>query len=207
MVTGWAKASKVPTIGSGAASPRRHPPFSHPPLQWGRVPALNTNQAFIDDLADAVIEALPYVGQLVGPAAEKSLVPIGEGEDGMGGPRSARGVRGGGIGSDKQIHGELKKQHLCGHITVVSRSALMKAPSRHSPLSPHSPSLPSPPCPSGDLDSLLEAYDHSSPPSYQATSTLCSRPTTASGARCHRRSTFGSGDGRRAPRRGTGVWP
>ena len=113
MVTGWAKASKVPTIGSGAASPRRHPPFSHPPLQWGRVPALNTNQAFIDDLADAVIEALPYVGQLVGPAAEKSLVPIGEGEDGMGGPRSARGVRGGGIGSDKQIHGELKKQHLC----------------------------------------------------------------------------------------------
>jgi ferrochelatase len=41
------------------------------------VPALNTNQAFIDDLADAVLEALPYVGQMVGPA-ENSLVPIGE---------------------------------------------------------------------------------------------------------------------------------
>ena len=57
-------------------------PLPTPPLQWGRVPALNTNQAFIDDLADAVIEALPYVGQLVGPAAEKSLVPIGEDEGG-----------------------------------------------------------------------------------------------------------------------------
>ncbi|GAX81236.1 hypothetical protein CEUSTIGMA_g8668.t1 [Chlamydomonas eustigma] len=45
--------------------------------QWGRVPALNTNQAFIDDLADAVLEALPYVGQMVGPA-ENSLVPIGD---------------------------------------------------------------------------------------------------------------------------------
>ena len=46
-------------------------------MQWGRVPALNTNKAFIDDLAEAVIEALPYVGQMVGPA-EGSLVPIGE---------------------------------------------------------------------------------------------------------------------------------
>ncbi|MEW5313418.1 MAG: hypothetical protein WDW38_004989 [Sanguina aurantia] len=43
---------------------------------WGRVPALNTNSAFIDDLADAVIEALPYVGRVAGPA--DSLVPIGE---------------------------------------------------------------------------------------------------------------------------------
>ena len=41
------------------------------------MPALNTNKAFIDDLAEAVIEALPYVGQMVGPA-EGSLVPIGE---------------------------------------------------------------------------------------------------------------------------------
>eukprot|EP00195_Chlamydomonas_chlamydogama_P010576 CAMPEP_0202902352 /NCGR_PEP_ID=MMETSP1392-20130828/16804_1 /ASSEMBLY_ACC=CAM_ASM_000868 /TAXON_ID=225041 /ORGANISM="Chlamydomonas chlamydogama, Strain SAG 11-48b" /LENGTH=441 /DNA_ID=CAMNT_0049589101 /DNA_START=343 /DNA_END=1668 /DNA_ORIENTATION=+ len=44
--------------------------------QWGRVPALNTNQAFIDDLAEAVLEALPYVGQLVGPG--DALVPMGE---------------------------------------------------------------------------------------------------------------------------------
>lgn len=43
---------------------------------WGRVPALNTNKAFIDDLADAVIEALPYVGCLAGPT--DSLVPMGE---------------------------------------------------------------------------------------------------------------------------------
>lgn len=44
---------------------------------WGRVPALNTNAAFIDDLADAVLEALPYVGCLAG-ATTDSLVPIGE---------------------------------------------------------------------------------------------------------------------------------
>jgi len=42
---------------------------------WRRVPALNTNPAFIDDLADAVLEALPYVGSLVG--ASNSIVPIG----------------------------------------------------------------------------------------------------------------------------------
>lgn len=43
---------------------------------WGRVPALNTNPVFINDLADAVVEALPYVGQMVGP--NDSLVPVGE---------------------------------------------------------------------------------------------------------------------------------
>ncbi|PNW81027.1 hypothetical protein CHLRE_07g339750v5 [Chlamydomonas reinhardtii] len=43
---------------------------------WGRVPALNTNAAFIDDLADAVMEALPYVGCLAGPT--DSLVPLGD---------------------------------------------------------------------------------------------------------------------------------
>ena len=48
--------------------------------EWGRVPALNTNTTFIDDLADAVIEALPYVGSVAGnggPISE-SLVPLGE---------------------------------------------------------------------------------------------------------------------------------
>lgn len=43
---------------------------------WGRVPALNTNKAFIDDLANAVVEALPYVGALAG--ASESLVPMGD---------------------------------------------------------------------------------------------------------------------------------
>ncbi|KAG2491943.1 hypothetical protein HYH03_009676 [Edaphochlamys debaryana] len=43
---------------------------------WGRVPALNTNDAFIGDLADAVLEALPYVGCLAGPT--DSLVPMGD---------------------------------------------------------------------------------------------------------------------------------
>ena len=42
---------------------------------WGRVPALNTNPIFINDLADAVIEALPYVGQLAKPS--DALVPQG----------------------------------------------------------------------------------------------------------------------------------
>uniref|UniRef100_A0A7S3QM29 Ferrochelatase n=1 Tax=Dunaliella tertiolecta TaxID=3047 RepID=A0A7S3QM29_DUNTE len=43
---------------------------------WGRVPALNTNQLFIDDLADAVLEALPYVGMVAKPS--DALVPQGE---------------------------------------------------------------------------------------------------------------------------------
>eukprot|EP01026_Neomeris_dumetosa_P063370 TRINITY_DN60153_c0_g2_i1.p1 TRINITY_DN60153_c0_g2~~TRINITY_DN60153_c0_g2_i1.p1 ORF type:complete len:496 (-),score=59.01 TRINITY_DN60153_c0_g2_i1:561-1991(-) len=42
---------------------------------WGRVPALNTNQVFIDDLALAVAEALPYVGSV--SASSDSLVPAG----------------------------------------------------------------------------------------------------------------------------------
>jgi len=42
---------------------------------WGRVPALNTNQVFIDDLALAVNESLPYVGSIVAPG--NSLVPAG----------------------------------------------------------------------------------------------------------------------------------
>lgn len=48
---------------------------------WGRVPALNTNEKFIDDLADAVIEALPYMDSLsTTPDAHwsDSLVPLGE---------------------------------------------------------------------------------------------------------------------------------
>ena len=31
---------------------------------WGRVPALGCDPDFISDLADAVIEALPYVGAM-----------------------------------------------------------------------------------------------------------------------------------------------
>ena len=42
---------------------------------WGRVPALGTNETFIEDLADAVLEALPYVGAMIG--CTDSLVPVG----------------------------------------------------------------------------------------------------------------------------------
>ena len=48
--------------------------------EWGRVPALNTNATFIDDLADAVLEALPYVGSLAAASTTESLdclVPLG----------------------------------------------------------------------------------------------------------------------------------
>lgn len=31
---------------------------------WGRVPALGTEPLFISDLADAVVESLPYVGAM-----------------------------------------------------------------------------------------------------------------------------------------------
>ena len=44
---------------------------------WGRVPALNTNPTFIDDLAEAVLEALPYVGSMAGSNPGDSMVPLG----------------------------------------------------------------------------------------------------------------------------------
>ncbi len=49
---------------------------------WRRVPALNTDATFIDDLADAVIEALPYVGSFGGPRT--AVAPMGDGQSGMG---------------------------------------------------------------------------------------------------------------------------
>lgn len=45
---------------------------------WGRVPALNTNPVFIDDLAEAVIEALPYVGSMSGSNPGDAMVPLGD---------------------------------------------------------------------------------------------------------------------------------
>eukprot|EP00891_Asterochloris_glomerata_P006056 jgi/Astpho2/6056/Aster-04006 len=45
---------------------------------WGRVPALNTNPTFIDDLADAVLEALPYAGSMAGSNPSDSMVPLGD---------------------------------------------------------------------------------------------------------------------------------
>jgi ferrochelatase len=46
---------------------------------WRRVPALGTNAVFIDDLAAAVAEALPYVGAVAGAGAPggEALVPLG----------------------------------------------------------------------------------------------------------------------------------
>lgn len=44
---------------------------------WGRVPALNTNPTFIDDLAEAVLEALPYVGSMAGSNPSDAMVPLG----------------------------------------------------------------------------------------------------------------------------------
>jgi len=44
---------------------------------WGRVPALNTNPVFIDDLAEAVLEALPYVGLMAGSNPSDAMVPLG----------------------------------------------------------------------------------------------------------------------------------
>lgn len=45
---------------------------------WGRVPALNTNPTFINDLADAVLEALPYVGSMAASTPQDALVPLGD---------------------------------------------------------------------------------------------------------------------------------
>ncbi|XP_002961149.2 ferrochelatase-2, chloroplastic isoform X1 [Selaginella moellendorffii] len=48
-------------------------------VHWGRVPALNCDSTFITDLADAVIEALPYVGAMAvsNLEARQALVPLG----------------------------------------------------------------------------------------------------------------------------------
>ncbi|KAG9456917.1 hypothetical protein H6P81_001425 [Aristolochia fimbriata] len=51
--------------------------------KWGRVPALGTEPTFISDLADAVIESLPYVGAMAvsNLEARQSLVPLGSVEE------------------------------------------------------------------------------------------------------------------------------
>ncbi|KNA10563.1 hypothetical protein SOVF_143220 [Spinacia oleracea] len=50
---------------------------------WGRVPALGCEPTFISDLADAVIESLPYVGAMAvsNLEARQSLVPLGSVEE------------------------------------------------------------------------------------------------------------------------------
>ncbi|KAL9244674.1 hypothetical protein vseg_018429 [Gypsophila vaccaria] len=50
---------------------------------WGRVPALGCEPSFITDLADAVIESLPYVGAMAvsNLEARQSLVPLGSVEE------------------------------------------------------------------------------------------------------------------------------
>lgn len=50
---------------------------------WGRVPALGCEPTFIADLADAVIESLPYVGAMAvsNLEARQSLVPLGSVEE------------------------------------------------------------------------------------------------------------------------------
>eukprot|EP00954_Amorphochlora_amoebiformis_P016895 1315647-Amorphochlora_amoeboformis.AAC.1 len=47
---------------------------------WGRVPALNSNPRFINDLATAVLDAKPYIGG-IGTNDAESLVPGGDVED------------------------------------------------------------------------------------------------------------------------------
>lgn len=51
--------------------------------EWGRVPALGVEPTFISDLADAVIESLPYVGAMAvsNLEARQSLVPLGSVEE------------------------------------------------------------------------------------------------------------------------------
>ncbi|PHT48299.1 Ferrochelatase-2, chloroplastic [Capsicum baccatum] len=50
---------------------------------WARVPALGVEPTFISDLADAVIESLPYVGAMAvsNLEARQSLVPLGSVEE------------------------------------------------------------------------------------------------------------------------------
>ncbi|OAY63770.1 Ferrochelatase-2, chloroplastic [Ananas comosus] len=60
---------------------------------WGRVPALGCEPTFISDLADAVIESLPYVGAMAvsNLEARQSLVPLGSVEELLAAYDSKRG--------------------------------------------------------------------------------------------------------------------
>lgn len=60
---------------------------------WGRVPALGCEPTFISDLADAVIESLPYVGAMAASSLEarQSLVPLGSVEELLAAYDSKRG--------------------------------------------------------------------------------------------------------------------
>lgn len=57
--------------------------------EWRRVPALGVNSKFIEDLSEAVIEAVPYMGSIstssraaqMRPPADKELVPSGSVEE------------------------------------------------------------------------------------------------------------------------------
>lgn len=61
--------------------------------RWGRVPALGCEPTFICDLADAVIESLPYVGAMAvsNLEARQSLVPLGSVEELLAAYDSKRG--------------------------------------------------------------------------------------------------------------------
>ncbi|KAK1296165.1 hypothetical protein QJS10_CPB15g00078 [Acorus calamus] len=61
--------------------------------KWGRVPALGCEPTFISDLADAVIESLPYVGAMAvsNLEAHQSLVPLGSVEELLAAYDSKRG--------------------------------------------------------------------------------------------------------------------
>ncbi|KAJ7530230.1 hypothetical protein O6H91_15G086100 [Diphasiastrum complanatum] len=52
-------------------------------VNWGRVPALNCEPAFIADLADAVLEALPHAGVMSIPTVDPrpAVVPLGSVEE------------------------------------------------------------------------------------------------------------------------------
>ncbi|XP_078172582.1 ferrochelatase-2, chloroplastic-like [Carex rostrata] len=60
---------------------------------WGRVPALGCEPTFISDLADAVIESLPYVGAMAvsNLEARQPLVPLGSVEELLAAYDSKRG--------------------------------------------------------------------------------------------------------------------
>ena len=57
--------------------------------EWRRVPALGVNKKFIDDLSEAVMDAVPYMGSVststraaqMRPPADKELVPSGSVEE------------------------------------------------------------------------------------------------------------------------------
>jgi protoporphyrin/coproporphyrin ferrochelatase len=114
--------------------------------EWRRVPALNTHPRFIGDLADAVVEALPYVGCLAATGVTAAQMRMEAAQQAAAQQAAAAAAAGGGGGASSPpppafASGSSSPAAAGGAATV--------------PASNGGGGL----VPMGDLEALLDAYD------------------------------------------------